>query len=855
MLVRLWRFPLWWYKEVPARFLYILKNVTLVWEDLWAVRLMARFLFVPLFHDVTLWGRVLSFIYRLGRITFGLLTLVFVDALLIAGFAFWFIFPLYLLSLGLNGLILLLLFASAYLVLPQKDSGRKITDFNRRDFGAVARSELKNILEGQKTTLVLLTALLAEPFFEKTLIKIGLDPKALSWEIEKNKASLTEIQDPQRLIDLIWEKAKLFSSKKLNLNHLFLALLDLSKTFEEIVAKFDLDKKTTQEAVEWCEEKENGGGFLWDKDFNFHALSGVNRTLEGTVTPTLNTYIRDLTAEAKEGVLPEVVERKDLVEQVALILARSGENNVILVGEPGCGKTSLVYSLAQKIIDGSSPPPLRFKRVVELDYTAVLGGAETEGEILERMKKIIEEIEYSGNVILFLDEIQNLITGDEQRNAVYSSLEPHLSSVKFQVIASITPENYHATLEQNEGFANLFQKVEIPETSEEETLAILKKAASRFEKRQKVVITFPALLASIAFSKRYLHDRVLPEKAVGILDEASVAVATHSPSGIVGKEDIAKVIALKSHVPITKVTTEEKEKLLNLEKVLHQRMVDQEEAVSAVADALRRARAGIREEKKPIASFLFVGPTGVGKTELARTLAEFYFGSQDSMIRLDMSEFQTKESIYSLIGPPIGQKGVELGGRLTEAIRRRPFALLLLDETEKAHQDILNLFLQVMDEARLTDSSGRTVDFSSAILIATSNAGTGLIQEEIEKKTEIEEIKKKVSEFLKTIFRPEFLNRFDGIIVFKPLTSEEIESVAKLMIKKLADNLNQKGIKIETTPQFLTKLAKEGYDPALGARPLRRLIQDKVEAKIAEKILGEELKRGATLTLDENFLT
>lgn len=837
------------------RFPYILKNVTLLWEDLWAIRLMARYLLVPMFHDISLWGRVLSFIYRLGRIIFGLLTLIFVDGILIVGFAFWFVLPLYLLTFGFNGLLILLLVASVYVFLGSKNPRAEITDFNQLDFGAAATPELKNILSGQKTTFELLSALLAEPSFRETLTKIGLEQKALSWEIEKNKTALAETQDPQKLTNLIGEKAKLFTSENLNLNHLFLALLDLSKTFEEIVAKFDLDKETVQEAVEWCEEKEKGaGGFLWDKDFNFHAFAGVNRTLEGTVTPTLNTYIRDLTAEAKGGVLPEVVERKDLVEQVALILARSGENNVILVGEPGCGKTSLVYNLAQKIIDGSSPPPLRFKRVVELDYTALLGGTETEGEILERMKKIIEEIEYSGNVILFLDEVQNLITGDQQRNAVYSALEPHLSSVKFQVIASITPENYHATLEQNEGFAHLFQKVEVPETSEEETLAILKKAASRFEKRQKVIIAFPALLAAIELSKKYLHDQVLPEKAVGILDEASVAVATHSPSGIVGKEDIAKVIAFKNHVPITKVTTEEKEKLLNLEKVLHQRMVDQEEAVEAVADALRRARAGIREEKKPIASFLFIGPTGVGKTELARTLAEFYFGSEETMVRLDMSEFQTKESIYSLIGPPVGQKGVELGGRLTEAIRRRPFSLLLLDEMEKAHPDILNLFLQVMDEARLTDSSGRTVDFSNAILIATSNAGTDLIQEEIEKKTAMEEIKKKVSEFLKTTFRPEFLNRFDGIIVFKSLTSEEIESVAKLMIKKLANNLNQKGIKVETTPQFLTKLTKEGYDPTLGARPLRRLIQDKVEAKIAEKILGEELKRGVTLTLDENFL-
>lgn len=858
MLSSLWRFPLWWYVDAPEHFPYLFKNITLIWEDLFAIRLMTRYLFVPMFHDVTVWGRILSIIFRSGRIVVGVISLALVDIFLLIFFGLWFIFPPYFIYREPRAIFLFFGLVLAFAFFAPKKKLKKLSDCKGEvDFKGVASEELVNLFYGKKTTYDLLGALLTSPSFQHNLTRIGLDYRALSQEILKNEQKLQGVEDTEKLRTKIIEKATRLSSENLNLEHLFLVLLDSSQTLREIIARLDFEKEMIEEAAAWIEEGKKSARMplIWDKDFDFRALGGVNRTLEGTVTPGLEPYIRDITAEARRGVLPSLIERKDLVDEVALILARSGENNVVLVGEPGCGKTYLVYSLAQEIIEGNAPGPLRFKRVVSLDYSALVGGANTEGEILGRMQKIIEEIEYSGNIILFLDEIQNLVAGDKQGKVVYSALEPHLSSVKFQVIAATSFENYHATLEQNSEFAKLFQKVEVPESSEEETMAILKMVSWGFERRQKVTISFPALRAAITLSKQYIHDRMFPDKAVGILDESAVAVASHNPHGVVGKEDVAKVIALKSHIPITKVTTEEKEKLLNLENVLHQRLIDQNEAVVAVSDALRRARAGLQEGKRPIASFLFIGPTGVGKTELARTLAEFYFGSEEIMIRLDMSEFQTKESIYSLIGPPLGQKGSELGGRLTEAVRRRPFALLLLDEMEKAHPDILNLFLQVMDEARLTDSAGRKVDFTNAIIIATSNAGTSLIQEEITKGTDMKQIKEKVSEFLKTIFKPEFLNRFDGIIIFKLLSHEEVEQVASLMIKKLTINLSQKGIKVETTPSLLTKLAERGYDPTLGARPLRRLIQDQVEAKIAKKILKGELKRGSTLVLDESLLT
>ncbi len=855
MLARILYFPLWWYKDAPLHFPYLLRNINLIWEDLLAIRLMARFLFVPLFHDTTIWGRVLSILYRFGRIAVGVISLILVDIIFILLFIFWLIAPFYLIYLGLKGIIILGLLVFVYALWGKGGAREKIRDLRGQvNFDSLASADLKKILSDSKTTYEVLISLLRSPSFQKILIRLGFSRDALIAEIEKNKERLTEAFEPENSRHLTLEKAVALSSYEINPAHLFLVILDTSKVFKEIITRFDLKPEYADEAVAWSEELGLPHTVrIWDKDFHFKGLAGVNRTLEGTVTPTLNNFIRDLTAEAQKGVLPKVVERKEIVDRIALILSRDSENNVVLIGELGCGKTYLVYGLAEKIILGGAPHSLLFKRVVELDYTALLEGTKTEGEILARMKKIIEELEYSGNIILYLDEIQNLISGEASKNAIYSALEPHLASAKFQIIASTSYANYHTTLEQNKEFANLFQKVEVPQASEGESLAILKIAAASFEKKQKVMISFPALLASVELSKQYIHDRVLPDKAVSILDEAVVSAASGGQK-FVGKEDVAKVISLKTHLPLTKTTNEEKEKLLNLEEILHQRMVDQEEAVSAVANALRRARANLREENKPIASFLFVGPTGVGKTELARSLAHFYFGSEEKMIRLDMSEFQTKESLASLIGPPLGQQGSELGGRLTEAIRQQPFSLVLLDEMEKAHPEILNLFLQVMDEARLTDSTGRTVDFSNAIIIATSNAGTSLIQEEIQKGTAGETIKNKLMEFLRTVFHPEFLNRFDGIILFKPLGPAEVEKIAEMMIQKLTRHLVEKGIKVEVSQGLLMKVAEKGYDPALGARPLRRLIQDTIEAKLAKEMLGGKIENGSFLLLDEKLL-
>lgn len=860
MLTLLFNFPFWWYRQVPSHFPYLLRNLTLLLEDGFAIGLMLRLLFVPLFHDTTVWGRILSFLFRLIRVIAGSLFILLADIFLLLVFAFWLIFPLYLLlGFGLYGFLPLAIIFWVYYSSRKDKSLKKIADFKGKiNLWQVLTPQAAKILKESKSCYSLLNNLLSQPEFSRVTGKMGLSPKTCLEAVKKNAAKLQGDLDKNQILTLAYQQALSLNFPYIDWEHLFLALVEKEKTLAEIFKQFDLGKEEIKESILWYDEGilSLKSPRLWDPDFIFAPLGGVNRDWIGNITPTLDSCGRDLTAESQKGNLPPVLERKDLVSQVVLILSRSRENNVILVGEAGAGKTALVYSLAQRIITGGAPAPLRFKRVVALEPASLLAGTKTEGDLSLKMKKIIEELEFTENVILFIDEIQNLVgpAASGRSSVIYGALEPHLTSAKFQVITTASFENYHAVLEKNEEVANLFQKVEVPEASFEETFKILKIWAPIFEQRQKVTISFSALTSTITLSRQYIHDRVLPDKALSLLDEAAVLVATKRPQGIVTKEDVAQIVAQKTRVPVTQITQKEAEKLLHLEEKLHERVIDQEEAILAIANALRRARVGLKEEKRPIGALLFAGPTGVGKTELSKALAEAYFGSEETMIRLDMSEFQTKESIASLIGPPPGYEGAQAGGRLTEAVRQKPFSLILLDEIEKAHPDILNLFLQMIEEARLTDSLGQTVDFANTIIIATSNAATPFIEEELKKGTEIGVIGEKLMEVLQKTFRIEFLNRFDGIILCKPLKIEEVEEVAKLMLKKIIGSLAKKGIEVKISPQLLYKLAERGYQPGLGARPLRRLIQDTVEAKIAKEILTGTLKKGTTVILGEEIL-
>lgn len=577
----------------------------------------------------------------------------------------------------------------------------------------------------------------------------------------------------------------------------------------------------------------------------------MDRAMTAQATPVLDQFSHDLTALAKVGALPLTVNREP--EMAAVLRALEGKANAVLVGNPGVGKTAIVEGIAQRMVTEELPEVLQDKRLVSLSVASLVAGATAMGELEQRFTEILDEVVKAGNVVLFIDNLQNLVgvssTGGQTLD-LSGILAQALSDRRFFVVATTTVQDYSRYIERSGALLSTFEKVEVNELDREGTILVLEAKAGQIEAKHKVLLTYDALEQTVAYADRYLHERFEPQKSIDLLDE--VAVAAHRRQGkaaLVTAEDVAAVVSEKTHIEVRKVTEGEREKLLHLEERIHRRIVGQDEAVKAVAAALRRARAELRDPKRPIANFLFLGPTGVGKTELAKTVTAVYFGDESSLVRLDMSEYQDPASVYRLIGSPPGFGATE--GYLTQAIRRQPFTLVLLDELEKAHPDILNLFLQVMDEGRLTDSAGRTVDFTNAIIIATSNAGTEIIQERLEAGASVEAIKTElVNEQLRRFFRPEFLNRFDGIIVFTPLSQIEIEQIASLLLGQVAEQLEQRGIHLRATQTAVTELAQAGFDPVFGARPLRRAIQERVDNSLANYLLTGKLGRRDVAVLE-----
>ena len=540
-----------------------------------------------------------------------------------------------------------------------------------------------------------------------------------------------------------------------------------------------------------------------------------------------------------------LVGRNEDVEGIFRVI-EGGNQSVVLVGQPGVGKKAIVYGIAQRMVEEQVPKILQDKRLVRLSVPHLISGASPE-QAQERLLTVLDEVARSRNILLFIDnihEITGISAGGEMTANLASILIDALNRGSTFVLSTSTPEAYTGSIERSP-LGQVLQKTMIVEPEANEAIQILEAKINAIEYKNNIIFSYAALDQAVSLSDRYMHDQYLPAKAIELCQETALAVfKQRGKNAVVGAEDIAKIVAEKTKIPVTRVAEEEKEKLLNLETEMHERMIGQDAAVDAVAAALRRARAELREGNRPIANFLFLGPTGVGKTELAKTTAQAYFGDEGSMIRFDMSEYQNQTSVAKLIGAA-GQ-----AGQLTEAVRQKPFALLLLDELEKAHPDILNLFLQVMDDGRLTDGAGRTIDFTNVILIATSNAGTSYIQDEVVKETPLDQIKTHLIETeLKQIYRPEFLNRFDDVIVFKPLSMDEVTQIAYLMINQVAERLEAKGISFRADDSAVHELAELGYDPKFGARPLRRVIQDRVENVVADTLLQNKAGRRDTLVL------
>ncbi len=632
----------------------------------------------------------------------------------------------------------------------------------------------------------------------------------------------------------------------------------------------------------------------------------------------LAKYGRDLNQAAEKGELDPVIGRANEIERIVQILSRRTKNNPVLIGEPGVGKSAVAEGLAQRIVAGSVPETLTDKKIVSLDMGAMVAGSKYRGEFEERLKNTLDEVKKNGNVILFIDELQNIIGAGKAEGAMDAAniLKPALARGEIQCIGATTLDEYRKNIEKDAALARRFQPVTVNEPTEEETLLIMKGLRDRYEAHHKVRITDEALEAAVKLSNRYIADRFQPDKAIDLMDEAASRVRIHSftaPPDVkaqekelesvlrekreaidkqdyekaaalrdqehqlraeieekraawekkksaakdtVGEEDIAQVVAGWTGIPVKKMTEEESQRLLNLEKLLHERVVGQEEAVSAVSRAIRRARAGLKDPKRPIGSFIFLGPTGVGKTELCRALGEAMFGDENALIRLDMSEYMEKHTVSRMVGSPPGYVGYDEGGQLTEAVRRKPYSVVLFDEIEKAHPDVFNILLQILEDGRLTDNMGRVVSFKNCIIVMTSNAGAQSAQRGglgfgagANAALDYERMREKVFSDVKRVFRPEFLNRVDEIIVFHKLEQADIEKIAGLMLRQVAARLKEREITLTYDDAVVAHLAQAGFDDQYGARPLRRVIQRTIEDALSEKLIAGEIHLGESVKM------
>ncbi len=579
---------------------------------------------------------------------------------------------------------------------------------------------------------------------------------------------------------------------------------------------------------------------------------GIGRFWSSGYTKALEQFSREIEPDLQSQNPLHFEAHKNTISEIETILGRSGKHNVILVGEAGTGKRTVGLGFASRVILGNTIPSLAHHRVIEFNLDLLLSGSQSLGDTEERLTACLNEAVRAGNIILFVDNIERLFEQKDFKAGAMdlsSVLLPYLQRNDFQLIGTTTFPGYHKWIEPNTTLAACFEKIEIKEPSPDETLKILFEVALYLESGKKILILYPALKEIISVSEKYVGERKFPEKAIDLLDEITSYVINQKQGNIISEKEVDEVVGAKTKIPLGELQKSEKDRLINLESEIHKRLINQEEAVKAISDSMRRARAGIKSKEKPIGTFLFLGPTGVGKTECAKSLAFAYFGDEKRMLRFDMTEYQDANSIARLVGGSTGEPGI-----LTSRIRENPFSLLLLDEIEKANQNVMNLFLQILDEGKMTDGQGREVDFKNCIIIATSNAGSEWIRERTQNKKPI--LKNLFLDFLlkRGMFRPEFLNRFDGVVAFRPLAAIELEQVVQLMIKKVEKTLSEKQIKITLEEAAKKKLAQIGFDPQFGARALYRVIQEKVENKIADEILKETLKPGDVFTITEKMI-
>lgn len=677
-----------------------------------------------------------------------------------------------------------------------------------------------------------------------------MSPKAFSFKFWFRE-DVSFSNDFQQSILEAMKIASKHGKRRVDTGDMLTALARHNSIFRDILVQSDLKVDDIENLAWWLsslKERTARARRFWAKE-NLAKRGTLAREWAAGYTINLDKYSTDWTDILRHSSFEELIGHKAEISAMERILSREGSNNhVLLVGEPGVGRHSIIHALTQRIMLGESLPNLNYKRVVELNVVSLISRTETLEATEALLDRIFAETISAGNVVLVINEFHNYIGGSARPGAIDISgaLANYLRLTRFQIIGVTTYAGLHNNIEQNPSVLSLFEKVEVSELSAQELILVLEDAAIRLEQKYRRFVTYPALRKIIEMAARYIRETPFPKKAIDLLDDSMVYVSAHTKNSFVLPEHVDEVITQKTQIPVGELRAKEKETLLNLEALLHRRIINQEEAVSEVASAMRRARAEVEKRNGPMGTFLFLGPTGVGKTETAKALAQIYFGREERMVRLDMSEFQNTQDTARLLGSE-GQDGL-----LTTPVRENPFSLLLLDEIEKAHPNILNLFLQVLDEGFITDGMGRKVDFDHTIIIATSNAGYQIILEAIEAQKAWADVKEKLLDyvFAEGIFRPEFINRFDAVVVFSPLTRENLLAIAGLQLRKIQEALADKNMEFVITEELKIKIADLGYDPKFGARKMKRVIQDKVQDPLAEALLADKIKKGDKVEVD-----
>jgi len=712
---------------------------------------------------------------------------------------------------------------------------------------------LYNLLSGNKNLNFVFSRILLDLKEVRKLLKTYLSKlKSKSKRVVEMKPQQTYSKDFQAAVLDAFKIAKKKKHQRVREGDMITALAKHDLIFKKILIDSKLKVADIENLTWWLEtlrERVDERKKFW-KWKNLLKKGSLAKTWASGYTITLDRFGVDFSEALKKRGFQEVVGHQKEIKMTERILSRREINNCLIVGEPGVGRKNIVLVLAQRSLLGQSLPEINYKRIIQLDLTSIAAQTETVAEAETILDRVFQEAVSAGNVVLVIDEFHNFIGGIDRPGVVDISgiISPYLNLPQFQVVATTSFAGLHKNIESKPSLLSLFEKVEVSEPSERETFRILEELALMFEKKYKKFITFPALREIISLAKKYFAAVPFPKSAVDLLDELMVHVSSIKEK-IVLPEHVAQLVSEKTEIPVGEVQVQEKEVLLNLENLLHKRIINQNEAVREVSTALRRARADITVRKGPMGTFLFLGPTGVGKTETSKALSAIYFGSEDKMIRLDMSEFQNTADIPRLLGSASGE------GFLTTQVRENPFSMVLLDEIEKAHPNILNLFLQVLDEGHLTDGLGRKVDFKNTIIIATSNAGYRIILKALKENKDWNLVKGELLDFLfqEGTFRPEFINRFDAVVIFQPLSKENLLDIAELMLQKLKKNLQEKDIEFVINLPLKEKIVELGYDPTFGAREMRRVIQDKVENVLASALLSGRIKRGDKAEIDSNF--